>query len=107
MIGVTSPGHTSRVCSECKKPLQSGAAVTCSAKCRKRRERRQKDQHAAWVMALHHLSQIRDALKRGEDIAHHQACLIRLKDEIYDLLVLAGDKDMLARLDMLNARRRN
>lgn len=98
---------TSHVCTECKRPLTipSGRKVmrmTCSAKCRKARERRMKAQHSAWIMALHELQQIRDALKRGEDRKHHRDCLIRLKDEINDLLLLANDPDRMALTDMLN-----
>lgn len=92
---------TSHTCSECKQPMES-SGVTCGKKCRKRRERRRKKQHSAWIMALHELGEIRDALKRGEDRKHHRDCLIRLKDEINDLLLLANDPDRMALTDMLN-----
>lgn len=107
---VTSPGHGGgRVCSECKKPLSPRAkpgALTCSATCRKRRERRQKLQHAVWIDAMHALGSIRDAIKRGEDIEHHISSLNRLKEEINDLLELARDENAMARRAMLEARAR-
>lgn len=99
---VTSPGHT---CSECKRPL-TGRALTCSPKCRKARERRQKDAHSAHIMAMHELHKIRDSLKRHEDIDHFREQLHRLRDEITDLLLLAKDADVLARQEMLEARAR-
>ncbi len=100
---VTSPGHT---CTECKKPITGKKALTCSPKCRKARERRQKEAHAAHIMILHELQKIRDSLKRHEDIAHYREQLIRLRDEITDLLVMAKDEDAVARREMLEARHR-
>lgn len=102
---VTPTSH-SKTCSECRRPLPTPSATTCSAKCRKRRERRQKSQHSAWIVSLRGLSEIRDALKRGEDMDHHRACLNRLKDEINDLLLLARDQDALQRREMFEARAR-
>lgn len=105
---VTGQGHRGGcVCSECKKPLSPRAksgALTCSDKCRKRRERRQKLQHAVWIDAMHALVEIRDAIKRGEDIEHHISSLNRLKEEINDLLVLAGEQNAIERLAMFEAR---
>ncbi len=53
------------------------------------------------------LSDIRDALKRGEDLQHQRECLIRLKDEINDLLHLARDESALARREMLESMARS
>ncbi len=107
---VTQLSHTSsKKCSECRNPLpleSKASTQTCSAKCRKQRERRQKLQHAAWVGAVNELNQIRDALKRGEDVIHHRDCLIRLKDEINELLIMANDQDAIQRREMFEARAR-
>lgn len=101
---VTSPSH---VCSECKQLLPIGSkALTCGPKCRKRRERRQKDAHSAHIMVLHELAKIRESLKRQEDVKVYRERLIRLKDEINDLLLLANDDDAKARFSMLNDRAR-
>ena len=107
---VTQLGH---VCTECKQPLPSETwdrravkRVTCSARCRKRRERRQKDQHAAWILAMHQLQQMRDGIKRGEQLKDFRDQLIRLKDEINDLLVLVNDEDAVARRNFLSERSR-
>lgn len=91
-------------CSECKKPFEGLHLVsktTCSPKCRKRRERRQKEAHAAWILALHELGKMRDSIKRGETLDDFKAQLQRLKGEINDLLLLAGDEDALAKRQML------
>lgn len=65
-----------------------------------------KEQHLAWVAALSALDQMRDALKRKEETEYHRDCLIRLRDEINDLLLLAKDADAMARREMLEARAR-
>lgn len=98
---VTSTSHT---CSECRNPIKP-EAVTCSAKCRKRRERRQKDQHSAYIMALHELQKMRDGIKRGETIKDYRQQLNRLKDEINDLLLLVKDPDAVERREMLSSYR--
>lgn len=107
---VTKRGH---VCTECKKPLpieswdrRAVKRVTCSAKCRKRRERRLKDQHAAWIVAQRQLQQMRDGIKRGEQLKDFRDQLIRLKDEINDLLALVNDEDAMARRQMIEDRAR-
>lgn len=102
---VTGRRHT---CSECKKELPSSSywsetkRVTCSAKCRKRRERRQKDAHSAWILAMHNLQLMRDSIKRGEQVIELRDQLIRLKDEISDLLLLANESNAVQRREMLN-----
>lgn len=107
---VTNRGH---VCTECKKPLpdetwdkRATKRVTCSAKCRKRRERRLANQHAAWIVAQRQLQQMRDGIKRGEQLKDFRDQLIRLKDEINDLLVLVNDEDAIARRNFLSERSR-
>lgn len=94
-------------CSECRKPFEGLHLVsktTCSPKCRKRRERRQKDAHSAYILALHELGKIRDSLKRRENVEDFIPQLQRLKGEINDLLLLAGEADALAKREMLEAR---
>lgn len=89
-------------CSEC------GAftvLLTCSDKCRKRRQRRKQQARQAFSVAMRELGKVRDSIKRREDVDKHIADLQRLKGEINDLLVLAGDKDAMARLQMLEDRR--
>lgn len=107
---VTELCHTTvRTCSECKQPLPDDSKAgtrTCSPKCRKRRDRRQAEQHTAWNHALGELQKIRDALKRNEDVQYQQQALLRLREEIMDLLVLAKDQDAMSRMSMLEARAR-
>lgn len=106
---VTGLSHN---CTECKQPLplyrdgRTPKRVTCSPKCRKRRERRMKDQHSAYILALHELQKMRDGIKRREQLADFREQLNRLKGEINDLLLLAGDGDALARRQMLEDRMR-
>lgn len=77
-------------CSECRK---SCPGITCSDKCRKRRNRRQRDARTAHHLVMFELSKIRDSIKRREDTNKHIQDLTRLKGEISDLLLLAGDAD--------------
>lgn len=113
MIGinrsVTNRGHN---CTECGKPLPfirdgwKEPRRTCSAKCRKRRERRQKEADCAYIGALHELQKIRDSLKRGEMVDKFRQDVIRVRDECNDLLLLAKDEDRVALREMLEARAR-
>lgn len=96
-------------CSECGQEFQGlhlASKTTCSPKCRKRRERRQRDSESAWVLALHELGKMRDGIKRGESLDKYREQLHRLKGEINDLLLLAKDADAVARREMLEARAR-
>jgi len=105
--GVTGQRHT-RECSECRKPTPSDQGVTCSARCRKRRERRIKDQQSAWILALHEIGKMRDSIKRKEcETKTMREQLIRIRDEINDLLLMVNDADMVARREMLSEYRRN
>lgn len=100
---------TGGACSECKQPFEGMHLVsktTCSGKCRKRRERRQKEAYAAHIMVLHELAKIRDSLKRRENIGEFIPQLQRLKGEINDLLLLAGDREALEKQQMLYDRSR-
>jgi len=100
---------TGGCCSECKQPFDGyhlASKSTCSLKCRKRRERRQKDAHAAWILALHELGKIRDSIKRRENVKEFIPQLQRLKGEINDLLLLAEEPEAMARLQMLEGRAR-
>lgn len=80
--------------------------TTCSPKCRKRRERRQKQAKSAWVVVLRELYPVRDAIKRGEDLPEYREQLKRLKEEINDLLALAKDQDTMEARAMMEARKR-
>jgi len=102
---VTQLSHV-RMCEECKRNPVTGRAKTCGTTCRKRRERRQKEASAASIMALHELGKIRDSLKRREMRSKLILDLRRLKDEINDLLLLAGDTEALSRQQMLEDRAR-
>lgn len=96
-------------CSECKLEFEGwhlASKTTCSAKCRKRRERRQKDAHSSHVVAMQMLGAMRDAIKRGESLEDYRAQLHRLRDEINDLLLLAKDPDAMAKVEMLGERAR-
>src|SRR5690554_3886696 len=98
-----------RNCIECGNELPTWhlrQKITCSAVCRKRRERRQKDQQSAHVIVMQELQKMRDGIKRGEALAEYREQLIRLKDEINDLLLLANDADAVARREMIEARAR-
>lgn len=96
---------TSHTCAECKQPMD-GKGQTCSPKCRKRRQRRQHEARLALPLAMYELGKIRDSLKRRERISDFTADLLRLKAEINDLLVLAGEPDSIAKVEMLSARAR-
>lgn len=105
--GVTGLSHTTRKCTECRSELIGDQQqVTCSPKCRKRRERRQKDQQSAHVGAMLELQKIRDGIKRGEELKRYRDQLQRLKAEINDLLLLAKDPDAMAQREMLEDRAR-
>ena len=97
------------VCSECKTPFDSfhlASKTTCSPKCRKRRERRQKEQHAAHILAMREIQKMRDGIKRRESLHDFRAQLQYLRDEINDLLLLANEPDAMARREMLEDRAR-
>jgi len=51
---------------------------------------------------MHQLQQMRDGIKRGEQLKDFRDQLIRLKDEINDLLVLVKDEDAVARQQFLS-----
>jgi hypothetical protein len=96
-----------RYCSECKKEINRYArsdVETCSATCRKRRERRQDKARRAFPLAMYELGKIRESLKHRERVPDFIAELQRLKAEINDLLVLAGEPESMARLKMLEDR---
>jgi hypothetical protein len=96
-------------CSECKKEFEGlhlASKTTCSAKCRKRRERRQKDSESAWVVVLQEMGKMRDGIKRGESLEKYLDQLRRIRGEVNDLLLLAKDPDARAKREMLEARAR-
>lgn len=101
----TELSHT-RYCSECKVMPIEGRAITCSARCRKERQRRKQKARLAMPLAMHELFKIQDSLKRREDVEMFMADLQRLKAEINDLLLLAGEKDALAKREMFEVRAR-
>lgn len=93
-------------CEECKQPFEGKHLVsktTCGPKCRKRRERRQKDAYSAHVVIVMELQKLRDAIKRGETIPDYLAQLQRIKSEVNDLLLLARDPDALSKHEMMEA----
>ena len=89
--------HTN-ICTECRK---SCAGITCSVKCRKHRQRRKAEARMAMSLAIFELSKIRDSLKRREDVPKFIGDLNRLKSEVNDLLLLAGDTDAVNKHQML------
>lgn len=93
-------------CSECRKPC---AGITCSTKCRKRRQRRRQEAQLVLPLVVTELGKIRACLKRREDVPHFIEQLKRLKGEVNDLLLFAGDEDALSRHEMLTevARKRS
>lgn len=96
-------------CSECGKPFEGMhlvSKITCGPACRKRRERRQKSQLEAYLIALGQLQKMRAGIKRGESLEVFREQLNYLKGEINDLLVLAKDEDAMARQAMLEERAR-
>jgi len=93
-----------RYCSECKEPLPKYCRIdqiTCSPKCRKRRDRRQEQARLALPLAMYELGKIRDSIKRRERVPDFIADLKRLKDEVNDLLLLAGDEEAMRRREMM------
>lgn len=86
------------LCTECREPCKG---ITCSMKCRKRRERRQREARTAHAVVMHELSKIRVSLKRRENVTKLADDLKRLKGEINDLLLLAGDADAMNKHLML------
>lgn len=91
-------------CSECRNELplwHNRNQVTCSPKCRKQRERRQKDAHSVHILILQDMQKIRDSVKRRESLSDFRAQLIRIRDEVNDILLLANDPDAMARREML------
>lgn len=102
--------HYHRQCSECRKELDRytrSDIETCGSTCRKRRERRQAKAARAFPRAMYELGQIRDGLKRRERVPDYVAELQRLKQEVNDLLVLAGEPGLAALLQTLGDRARN
>jgi hypothetical protein len=78
---------------------------TCSPACRKKRQRRQEQARLALPLALHELGKIRDSIKRKERVPDFIGDLKRLRSEIDDLLLLAGDIDARERNAMLSQRK--
>ena len=100
---------TNRKCSECGAPIDGwdrGDRTTCGPRCRKARQRRQAQAKKAFSLAMAELAKIRDSLKRREQVDSFKSELQRLKAEINDLLLLAGDEDAKARQEMLEGRAR-
>lgn len=97
--------HSERYCSECKHNPVSGKALFCSPKCRKAAQRRREAARLALPLAMYELGKIRDSIKRKERVPDFIADLKRLKGEINDLLLLAGDIDAVERNAMLTQRK--
>ena len=101
---VTQTSHTA-VCLECRGPAPDGQA-TCGQKCRQRRSRRRRRQRTAWIVVMRELSDMRDGIKRRENLAEFREQLIHLAAEVKDLQHLAGDEDEVSRRQMLEDRAR-
>lgn len=100
---------TGGCCSECKEPFEGwhlASKTTCGTKCRKRRERRQKQQHSIYILIMRDLQEIRDGIKRRETLEDYREQLRDLKNAINDLLLLANDPDSVALRSMLEERAR-
>jgi len=93
-------------CSECKKEI-SDKATTCSATCRKHRQRRKAEAKANFNRMFWYLEVYRRAIKDNL-ISEKTAIaeLIRIKDEINDLLLLANEENAKARVAMMEGLRR-
>lgn len=99
-------------CSECGQEFQGmhlASKTTCSATCRKARERRIAKSPDIYLICLSALGDMRKGIKRRENLEVFISQLERLKGEINDLLLLAGHKESVDRLAMLNdlAKKRN
>ncbi|MBI1278187.1 MAG: hypothetical protein GC179_08675 [Anaerolineaceae bacterium] len=94
-----------RYCSECKTRQVRRGQITCSPACRKKRQRRQEQARLALPLAMYELGKIRESIKRKERVPDFIADLNRLKAEINDLLLLAGDIDSVERNAMLMQRK--
>lgn len=97
--------HIDRYCSECKTVRVWGQKKTCSDKCRKAAQRRREAARLALPLAMYELGKMRDSIKRKERVPDFIADLKRLKGEINDLLLLAGDIDAVERNAMLTQRK--
>ncbi len=103
-VTVTSHSDREKYCIECKHNRAVANQSYCGATCRKRAQRRREQVKLALSLAMYELGKIRDTIKRREYVIDPVADLKRLKAEINDLLLLAGDKDEMARVQMLNDR---
>ncbi len=103
---MTSHSDRQKYCIECKHQPAVENQSYCGATCRKRAQRRREQVKLALPLAMHELSKIRDTIKRREYVIDPIADLKRLKAEINDLLLLAGDSEERARVQMLNDRAR-
>jgi hypothetical protein len=95
-----------KYCSECREELPAYCRIdqtTCIPKCRKARERRQKQARLALPLAMYELGKIRDSIKRHERVPDFINDLKRLKAEINDLLLLAGDTESMERREMIES----
>lgn len=99
-------------CSECGKSLDgwhSAAKKTCSPACRKQRQRRLQNIDKHWLDVMSALNRIRMVIRRrdSEEIVKiYTGQLIHLKREINDLLLLAGDEDSKAKVQMMSDMKR-
>lgn len=97
--------HIDRYCSECKTERVWGNKITCSPKCRKAKQRRMQQARLAHPLAMYELGKIRDSIKRRERVPDFIADLKHLRQEIDDLLYMAGDISTFERYNMLNQRK--
>lgn len=96
-------------CLICGKPftgLHLASKQTCSPKCRKQLQRDRAEIEQAFTLAMSELQKLRRTINRRERVPVTIDELQRLKGEINDLLLLAGDSDAVARNQMLSDRAR-
>lgn len=91
-------------CAVCKKPFEGMhllSQVTCGDTCRKRLQRQRQREKEAMIKVMSEPQLIRGAIKRKERIPEFISELNRLKGEINDLLLLAGDSDQKSKHEMM------
>lgn len=91
-------------CAVCKKPFEGMhllSQVTCGDTCRKRLQRLRQREKEAMAKVMSELQIMRGGIKRKERLPEFINELNRLKGEINDLLLLAGDSDQKSKHEMM------
>jgi predicted nucleic acid-binding Zn ribbon protein len=95
-------------CVVCRKPFEGmhlRSAKTCGDTCRKRLQRIRQNEKKAMANAMRELQTIRAGIKRNERLPECIEELKRLKGEINDLLLLAGDSEQVSKYQMVEGYR--